>query len=1079
MPDRESERIKPLLPKYIRATNQKTFPEYSELQVTSNFSFLRGASHPEELVSQAAILGYRGVAITDHNSLAGIVRAHIVAKSYSIQYIVGSRLELKLNETQTISILVYPENIQGYKYLCRLLTLGKIRVEKDLTHLTLEDFLPYQKNLIIVIVPAFTTHDYVPSSDVNFLNICRTIKENSFANEQVYLAVSKTYRNDWDLHFAETLKLSKSIQVPLVVTNDVYYHIPHRRILQDIITCIRHGCPINQAGFKLLQNSERHLKSPSEMHRMFKDLPSALKNTIVITERVSYFSLDELRYEYPKEIYPNNLEPLDYINVLIEEGKEERFPNGVPNKVLQQIEEELILISELKYEKYFLTCYDIVKFARSKGILAQGRGAAANSVVCYLLGITAVDPSKVDLLFARFVSKERDEPPDIDIDFEHERREEVIQYIYSKYGREHAGLTAVVVTYRERSAIRDVGKALGLSIDVVDRLAKAIHRWTNCEISKKDFDEVGIDPMNPAIKLLLRLTEELLGFPRHISQHCGGFIISNEPLCELVPILNARMPHRTIIEWDKNDIDALGMLKIDILALGMLTCIRKALELVNKCRNNTGESEIALYSIPPDDRKTYDMICKADTVGVFQIESRAQMSMLPRLKPNCFYDLIIEVAIVRPGPIVGNMVHPYLKRRNGIEQPYYPDERVRGILGKTLGVPIFQEQAMRLAIVLAGFSPGEAEQLRRAMAAWKRNEGIIAAFKERIVQGMTSNGYTVEFAETCMSQLRGFAEYGFPESHAASFALIVYASCWIKCHYPAQFMCSLLNSQPMGFYQPSQIIADALSHNVKVTPIDINDSDFDCTMQTDNIVSIGMRFVRGIQEEQAKLICNERIESGSFKNIFDLWKRVQPKGVHKHSLTALAKSDAFASFGKSVREALWEIQRLPKDLHPIEVITEKQEDFLQLPEQPLEELMYQDYRQTGFSLKAHPLEFVRNHLSTLGVKTSKQLREIQSSRQKTFVSVAGLAIIMQRPGTAKGVVFITLEDETGVTNLLIHPKLFDEANRAIMTSKALLAYGLLEKIGEVVYITAKKIECVDLKVFENKPVALPSKSYSY
>lgn len=1056
----------------------KIAPEYAELQVTSNFSFLSGASHPEELVATASELGYRGIAITDLNSLAGIVRGHIAAKSYPIQYIVGSRIAV-LHQGELISVLVYPCNRKGYGNICRLLTVGKRRVEKDLTYLTLEDFLSFQKDLISIVIPPYQVHDYtLDEESASFKEACTHIKDNASDKEYVSLCIHKTYANDARKKLAHTVTLSKELEIPLVVTNDVYYHVSQRRALQDVLSCIKHKKTIRELGFLAFQNSERYLKSPQEMRRQFRDFPDALKRTVEIAQSASYFSLDELRYEYPLEICPPSETPFSYLTKLVEVGLEQRYEMNVTEKIKKTIQEELALIAELQYEKYFLTCYDIVTFARSKGILCQGRGAAANSVVCFCLGITSVDPTKVDLLFARFVSKERLEPPDIDIDFEHERREEVIQYIYEKFGREHSALTAGVVTYRHRSAVREVGKALGLSLDVVDKLAKSIHRWTGCQLAPEDYREIGISPGDITIQNVLRLSCELLGFPRHLTQHVGGFIIARHPICETVPILNAQMEGRTIIEWDKNDIEALGMLKIDCLALGMLTCVRKALALVNEKRKVQGKNEVALYSIPPEDRETYDMICKADTLGVFQIESRAQMSMLPRLKPRCFYDLVIQVAIVRPGPIQGNMVHPYLKRRDGLEKPYYPDERVKDVLGKTLGVPLFQEQAMRLAIVLAGFSPGEAEQLRRAMAAWKRNEGVIAAFKERIVKGMTSNGYSVQFAETCMNQLKGFAEYGFPESHAASFALIVYASSWIKCHYAAEFTCSLLNSQPMGFYHPAQIISDAISHNVIVKPIDINFSEWDCTMEGENTVRLGMRLIKGLREDQVTLLCETRRKEGRFYEVDSLWDRGEAQGLYKSTLLNLAKADAFTSMGLSSREAQWKIQRL-REPTPIEILGRPKDLPVSLPIQDILEQMYQDYSQIGFSLKAHPISFIRNELQRRGAHSSEELRRMEGNGKKRKVSIGGLAVIRQRPGTAKGVVFISLEDEFGIVNLMIPPQVFERHHRAIVGSSSLLAIGNLERVGDLVYITTEKVESLDHLVLPRSDIVLPTTSYSY
>ncbi len=731
----------------------QSFNSYSELSISSNFSFLRGASHPEEFVATAACFGYRAIALTDCNTLAGIVRAHQAAKEVGLQFIVGTRLILNLSSPppdtpqpferlisppnytikglpDSLSLLVFPSDRKSYGNLCSLLTKGNRRTKKGDCLLYYEDFLKLQNNLLAVILPDPTW------KALELEQVCKLCLDTYHNKELLSLALVRNYTNRNKDSVASVIEAANKFKLSLLASNDVYYHAPERRPLQDILTCIRLGTSIQQAGLKLFQNGERYLKPVSEMHRLFKDTPSAISRTLELSERLSGFSLDELKYEYPDEVCPEGKSPLQYLSDLSWQGARERYPSGVPAKVAQLIQSELSLIHELNYEKYFLTCYDIVKFARGKGILCQGRGAAANSAVCFCLGITSVDPAKIDLLFARFISKERNEPPDIDIDFEHERREEVIQYIYDKYGRHHAGLTGEVISYRHRSALRDVGKALGISLEAVDKLAKSDHRWTKHAISDTDLKEIGLEINNYTVQNLFKLTDELLGFPRHLSQHVGGFIICQKPLSETVPILNAAMEDRTIIEWDKDDIDVLGMLKIDILALGMLTCIRKALDAVNSRRVAENKSKLELFSIPAEDPAVYDMLCEADTIGVFQIESRAQMSMLPRLKPRCFYDLVIEVAIVRPGPIQGNMVHPFLKRRNGLEKVEYPDNRVREILGKTLGVPIFQEQAMRLAIVLAQFTPGEAEKLRRSMAAWKKDKGAIAAFRDKIVNGM-------------------------------------------------------------------------------------------------------------------------------------------------------------------------------------------------------------------------------------------------------------------------------------------------------------------------------------------------------
>ncbi|MDC0358341.1 error-prone DNA polymerase [Oligoflexia bacterium] len=1054
-------------------------PNYAELQTTSNFSFLRGASHPEEYVYYAAQLGYQALALTDYNTLAGIVRGHVAAKKVGIQFIVGCRLELckaypeepRVGEHTApyIALLVYPTDLASYAQLTTLLTLGKRRSTKGGCLITLDDFLQHCANLAIVAVPTFTGRQLAP----RFMPICRTILDRT--DPKLFsIACSKTFDHNGFQQTRVVLQTAKALQAPLLATNNVYYHAPNRKPLQDVLTCIRHKTTVAQAGYRLLQNAERHLKPPAELHRLFREHPAALQRTLELAELTSAFSLDQLKYEYPSEICPKECSALTYLTRLTWEGAHERYPDGIPNKIVKLIQEELRLIHELAYEKYFLTCYDIVCFAKGRDILCQGRGAAANSAVCFCLGITAVDPEKIDLLFARFVSKERAEPPDIDIDFEHERREEVIQYIYQKYGRERAALTCEVVTYRHKSAIRDVGKALGLSLETVNALSKALHRWTGNQLKKQDLIELGLDPNDITIRNTILLSTELRTFPRHLSQHVGGFIISEQPLSKIVPILNAAMAQRTIVEWDKDDIEALGMLKIDILALGIMSCIRKALALINQDRATLKRSPLQLHSIPSEDAAVYDMLCASDTIGVFQVESRAQMSMLPRLKPRCFYDLVIEVALVRPGPIQGNMVHPFLQRRSGKEKPFYPDQRVKDVLGKTLGIPIFQEQAMRLAIVLAGFSAGEAEKLRRTMAAWKKNNALVVEFKERIVAGMRKNGYTEAFALNCVNQLKGFSEYGFPESHAASFALLVYASAWIKKYYPAIFAAALINSQPMGFYAPAQIIADARQHGVRIKAIDINYSAWDCTVCRDQntwTLQLGLRLVRGLSAAQADLIIEAVKQYGRFASIQTLWNRVHSQSLRgntrlkKQTLYLMAKADAFRSMNLERREAIWKIRALPKAPLPLDPCSDRQDrNDRFIKELPRQQSMFKDYDTTGFSLKGHPLEFIRNVLDTQAVYTVAALKTHKIQGGNHTVAVAGMVLFKQRPPSAKGVVFITLEDETGIVNLILRPHVFDQCQKIILSSAYILARGELERVGTVVYILTERIEALDVQL---------------
>lgn len=1066
------------------AGNRAPCPAYAELQVTTNFSFLRGASHPHEYVWRAAELGYYGIAITDFNSLAGIVRAHAAARDAGVRLAIGCRLEIdfqgvlalsiadRSSQYEQLSLLVYPTDASSYRALCELLTNAKRELAKGDFFLNLLSYLPVLPHCMTVLVPpCFQTRLHTAHSHATlntrmaiFNELCKVVRDNAPDRSRLSIAITRNYGHAHNAAVRAALQIARSLDIAPVATNDVYYHIPERKPLQDTVTAIRLGTTVEQAGYALFPNGERHLKAPSEMARLFREIPHALTRTTEIIDAASNFSLSSLRYSYPEEVTPHGVSPHEHLRSLVLQGANARYPTGVPTTVLTAIDNELELIRELSYEKYFLTCHDIVAFARSREILCQGRGAAANSVVCYCLGITAVDPQQIDLLFARFISKERQEPPDIDIDFEHERREEVIQYIYSRYGRLRAALTAEVVTFQPRSAVREVSKALGLSVEIIDTLAKNIQRWTDYTITSEALREAGLNPFDPTIQNVLTLAAMLVGSPRHLSQHVGGFIISDAPLTTIVPIINAAMEGRTIIEWDKNDIEELGMLKIDILALGMLTCIRKALALVNARR----AEPLALYSIPADDGAVYDMLCASDTVGVFQVESRAQMAMLPRLKPRCFYDLVIEVAIVRPGPIQGNMVHPFLRRRSGAERPYFPDARVAQILGKTLGVPIFQEQAMRLAIVLANFSPGEAEKLRRAMAAWKSHKGVIATFKEKIISGMVANGYSVDFANACLNQIQGFSEYGFPESHAASFALLVYASAWLKCHYPAEFACALLNSQPMGFYEPAQIIRDAERHGVQILPIDANYSAWDCTVVYDDecddrhhpSVRLGLRLVRGLREDQATALTEARTARGGFTSLADL--RYASPGTSCSTLTTLARADVFSSLKLSRRAAHWDIQSLPDRPAPLDahLTTHSTTASTSRPIAPasLQREMFQDYATTGLSLRAHPLQFARPQLSARGYLCAEQLLPKHGRACGTRVRAAGLVITRQRPSTAKGVVFITLEDETGSLNLIIRPNVFERCHKLVTLSPALGASGKLERIGEIVYIDVLQIE---------------------
>ncbi|MCZ6810902.1 MAG: error-prone DNA polymerase [Planctomycetota bacterium] len=1038
---------------------------YAELHVTSNFTFLTGASHPEELVEQAAALGHHAIAIADRNSVAGIVRAHVAAKGVGIPLVVGCRLAVQLNHhdhQEELSILVYPTGVESYGRLCRLLTIGKRRGPKGACHLVLHDLIEHNRGLLAIVIPPGIPAALVPGAlDQTFIEAVQGLKRH-FDDDRLSIAASCLYGPDDRERLSQLAALSAHLGVPLVATNDVHYHIPQRRPLQDVLTCVRHGCTLQNAGFRLFAHAERCLKPPQEMARLFTQHPQALARTVDIAQRATAFNLDALRYQYPDEVCPPGLTPMQHLIELTRCGARHRYPNGVPERVRTQIEHELKLIEELNYAPYFLTVYDLVMFARSRGILCQGRGAAANSTVCYCLGITAVDPERIDLLFERFISRQRNEPPDIDIDFEHERREEVIQYIYRKYGRDRAALTAEVITYRGRSAVRDVGKAFGLALDCVDRMAKNIDWWSDRTGKLDRLRQIGLNPNDPTIRQVMALSNAILGFPRHLSQHVGGFVITRGPLCEMVPIENAAMPNRTVIEWDKDDIDAMGMLKVDVLGLGMLTCVRKAFDLVKR---HHGRS-LSLATVPAKDPSVYDMICEADTIGVFQIESRAQMTMRTRLRPRCFYDLVIEVAIVRPGPIQGDMVHPYLRRRNGQEPVTYPTDQVKRVLGKTLGVPLFQEQAMALAVVAAGFTPDEADQLRRAMAAWKRRGNQIERFETKFTRGMVQRGYERAFADRCFNQLKGFSEYGFPESHAASFALIVYVSAWLKKHYPAAFAAALINSQPMGFYAPAQIVRDAAEHGVEVRPVDLQCSQWDCTLQETHgsdqspALRLGMRLVSGLQQQEAIKITQAVQRHGRFDSIEALWRAA---GVSKVGLRKLASADAFGSMGLDRQAALWHVRALNDDHLPMFEDLQPQPVCRQsaLPAiLPAKQVLH-DYAALGLSLKAHPVAFLRELLNRRGVTPASELQCQERWPHGTRIAVAGLALVRQRPATAAGLVFITLEDETGIANLIVRPKVYERYRTAARHGVVILARGTIERQGAVVHVLTAQLESLD------------------
>jgi error-prone DNA polymerase len=1018
---------------------------YAELAVTSNFTFLTGASHPEELVARAAELGYAAVAVADTNTLAGIVRAHVAAREHGIGFAVGCRLALA--DPPGLEVLVYPTDLSAYGRLCELLTLGKRRAAKGQCRLVLHDLLENSAGLLAVIVPP-------ESLDQRFVEVLQGLSA-TFDDDRLSILARQLYGPDEQSDLARLVALSKHVRIPLMASNDALYHVPQRRRLQDVLTCIRHGCSLAEAGYRLHANAERHLKASREMARLMADCPRAVRRAVEVARRAAAFSLDELRYQYPDEICPPARSPIEHLADLTWAGAGERYPQGVSDRVREQILHELKLIDELNYAPYFLTVHDLVVFARSRGILCQGRGAAANSAVCFALGVTAVDPERIEVLFERFISRERNEPPDIDIDFEHERREEVIQYIYSKYGRDRAALTAEVISYRPRSAVRDIGKVLGLSLDAVDRLAKTLDFWGADEISDENLTQAGLRPDDPTVQRLRELAHEMMGFPRHLSQHVGGFVITRTPLSRLVPIENAAMPDRTVIEWDKDDIDAMGMLKVDCLGLGMLTCIRKCFEMIARRHGRP----LSLATIPPEDPAVYDRICQADTVGVFQIESRAQMSMLPRLRPRCFYDLVIEVAIVRPGPIVGDMVHPYLRRRNGQEPVEYPDDAIKQVLGKTLGVPLFQEQAMRLAIVAAGFTPGQADKLRRAIGS-KRSREQVLDFGRRLIEGMTARGYSLEFATRVFKQIQGFSSYGFPESHAASFALLVYASAWLKRYYPATFAACLLNSQPMGFYAPAQIVRDAREHGVTVLPVDVNYSGWDCRLEVarrprgrEMCVRLGMRLVKSLRRADAMAIERAVAGHGPFADVHALRSA---SGAAVASLRALAQADAMGSMGITRQAALWQIRAM-RDDGPL--LAGDGPDLLEaLPVIPEFDKVMKDYSVTGLSLRKHPMAFLRDSLRARQVAATSQVRDPAKQPHGSYVKVAGVVLVRQRPSSAAGVIFITLEDETGSANVMIRPSVLPRLKKAAMHAGVLMASGRVERNGSVVHVLVEELD---------------------
>lgn len=1013
---------------------------YTELQVTTNFSFLRGASHPEEMVEQAALFGYREIAITDRNTLAGIVRGHVAAKEKGIRIIPGCHLHL----IDGSSLLAYPTDKAAYGRLSALLTKGNLRAEKGQCHLYKADVYEHAAGIQFIAIPPPALNAAFSYDDA----FKKGLKEYREAlGNQLYLAATRSYQGDDLKKLYRLSQLCDQLDIPLIATNDVHYHDPTRRQLQDVLTCIREKCTIHTAGYRLHENAERYLKPEAEMQRLFRQYPEAIRHTQEVAQACQ-FSLDSLQYIYPDELTTEGRTPQEELIHLTWQGAHRQFEGDVPEKIKADIRHELSFIAEMNYASYFLTVYDIVRFAREQQILCQGRGSAANSVVCFCLGITSVNPTKFDLLFERFLSSARNEPPDIDVDFEHERREEVIQYIYNKYGRDRAAIVATVTQQGEKGAVRDVGKAMGLSVDMVNRLSGSIWEFTEAWMESKEISSQGLNPQDPHLRKVLELTDQMIGFPRQLGQHTGGFIITQGKLSDLCPILNARMEDRTNIEWNKDDIEALGFLKIDVLALGMLTCIRKAFDLAKKHYG----LDFTLANIPPDDKAVYEMIGHADTIGVFQIESRAQQSMLPRLKPKDFYDLVIEVAIVRPGPIQGGMVHPYLRRRNGEEPVEYPSPELKEILYKTLGVPLFQEQAMKIAIVAAGFTPAEADGLRRSMATFK-SSGQVSRYQKKLVDGMVAKGYTAEYAQRIFKQLEGFGSYGFPESHAASFALLVYVSSYIKCYYPDIFAAALLNSMPMGFYQPAQIVIDARKHGVEVRSVDINHSYWDNILEEVagkyRALRLGFRQVKGMREEDITGLVEARSTRYTAMNAL-LDARVPLATLEK-----LADADAFRSIGLDRRQALWEVAALkdnPTGMFTGQPSESASETNINLPEMTASEHVVHDYSATSLSLKAHPVSFVRDQLQQLHIRPIKDLDHLQDG---DMVSVAGLVLVRQRPGTASGICFITIEDETGCANLVVFKKLFDHYRKEIVQAKLLMVTGKVQREGEVIHVVVQ------------------------
>ena len=1059
---------------------------YVELHCLSNFSFLRGASHPEELVERALALGYSGLALTDECSFAGSVRAHLALQqaranhpdAASFQLIHGTEIQL----ADGPRVVLLAQSRRGYGNLSELVTLARRAASKAHYRMdcsTLEANAHLLDDTLALLIPGSSPTTGQKTSP-GTLDAARTGQQalwlKALFAERAWIACALVHGPDDAQQLAQLQTVARSCGMALVATGEVHMHIRGRKKLQDALTAVHNKTPLSQCGARLSPNAERYLRPRARLMRTYP--AELLLQTREIAQRC-FFSLEELRYEYPDEIVPAGETPASYLRRVTLEGAVQRYPAGVPEKVQLLLEHELRLIAELRYEPYFLTVYDIVRFARSRAILCQGRGSAANSAVCYCLGITEVDPERMSVLFERFISRERNEPPDIDVDFEHQRREEVMQYLFTKYGRERAALTAALHTYRPRGALRDLGKALGLSLDQVDKLAKTVAWWDGRRIEPSQLLAAGFDPENPVIAQLIDLAHQLIGFPRHLSQHSGGFVIARDKLSRMVPIENAAMAERTVIQWDKDDLDALGLLKIDVLALGMLSCLRRAIDHVNAFEAGaaaanpatSGDAPVAapqraapmtLADIPAEDPRVYEMLARGDSLGVFQVESRAQMNMLPRLRPQCFYDLVIETAIVRPGPIQGGMVHPYLRRRQGLEPVTYPSESVRAVLERTLGVSIFQEQVMQLAVVAAGFTPGEADRLRRAMAAWKRKGGI-GPFRDRLIAGMLARGYSASYAEQIVRQIQGFGEYGFPESHAASFALLVYVSAWLKCHRPAAFCAALLDSQPLGFYAPAQIVRDAIDHGVTVRPVCVTASNWYCTLEscasdrTTPAVRLGLALVQGLTQESAQRVLAARAQS-DFSSVQDLVRRAQ---LSRGELARLAAADALAALSGHRRNALWsalgiDVQGPRKAPLAAEAPAHEKAPELIAPTEGQD--IVADYRTTGLSLRRHPLALLRPRLQSLGLCSA---REVARSRHRQLIRTGGIVTCRQRPATASGVTFITLEDETGCINIVVWRTVAERFRKELLGACLLVVYGHLERVdtngNAVVHVIADRL----------------------